>query len=287
MDFLDRELPYYDKNKAGDPIASGTVLEHLKCAIQFTKNNTGFHGLPLLGFADWNDTVNLEAGAESLFVANLYGTALLEMIELFKYLGDNALASEYTGYYEDMRKKVNEYAWDGKWYVRYFENDGNPLGSQNNSQGKIYINAQTWAVISGFADSARGGEALGSVYKFLNTKNGLKLSWPGYNGYDREKGGITTYPPGAKENGGIFLHCNPWAVIAEAKMGNGNRAFQYYNQINPVKKNDVIDEYECEPYCYSQNILGDEHPQFGTARNSWLSGTASWAYQAAENIYLV
>ena len=112
--------------------------------------------------------------------------------------------------------------------------------------------------------------ALDAVYDRLNTRNGIKLSTPGYDGYDPSKGGVTTYPPGAKENGGIFLHANPWVMIAETMLGNGDRAFEYYDQINPAAKNDNIDEFECEPYVYPQNILGDEHPQFGLARNSWL-----------------
>ena len=120
-----------------------------------------------------------------------------------------------------------------------------------------------------------------SVYRRLNTKYGLKLSAPGFNGYDPKLGGVTTYPPGAKENGGIFLHPNPWAMIAETLLGNGDRAYQYYAQINPAARNDESEVYECEPYVYAQNVLGDEHPQFGLARNSWLSGTASWCYQAA------
>jgi len=115
----------------------------------------------------------------------------------------------------------------------------------------------------------------------LNTKYGIKLTVPGFNGYDPKYGGVTTYPPGAKENGGIFLHPNPWAVIAEALLGNGERAYEYYAQINPAAKNEIIDIYECEPYVYAQNILGDEHPQFGLGRNSWLSGTAAWCYLAA------
>jgi cellobiose phosphorylase len=135
-------------------------------------------------------------------------------------------------------------------------------------------------VISGFATPERARTALDSVHRLLNTPNGIKLSGPGYDGYDPEKGGVTTYPPGAKENGGIFLHANPWVMIADTLVGNGDRAFEYYNQINPAAKNDVIDVYECEPYVYAQNILGNEHPLFGLARNSWLSGTASWCYQA-------
>ena len=279
--FLDEVLPYYDKGKNGSPVESGTVKDHLIRAIEFTKNDTGSHGLPLLGFADWNDTVNLKKGAESVFTANLYGKALLEMIELTDFLGDKDLSDRFKLYYDDMKKNVNQQAWDGEWYVSYFDFDGKPLGSKNNKFGQIYTNSQSWPVISGFAPKERALKALDSVNRILNTKYGIKLSYPGFNGFDPVKGGITTYPPGTKENGGIFLHTNPWVMIAETLVGNGGRAYQYYAQINPAAKNDILDLYECEPYCYPQNILSDEHPQFGLARNSWLSGTASWVYQAA------
>jgi len=278
--FLERQLPYYDKDKQGAVLQHGSVFDHLQRALEFTKTNVGRHGLPLLGFADWNDTVNLKTGAESLFVANQYGKALLDVIELCEFKGDHALAQRYRADYEHMRALVNEYAWDGEWYVRYFDHDGSPIGSKKNAQGKIWTNGQSWPVISGFAPPDRARTALDSVNRLLNTPNGIKLSAPGYDGYDPTKGGVTTYPPGAKENGGIFLHANPWVMIAETLVGNGDRAFEYYNQINPAAKNDVIDTYECEPYVYAQNILGNEHPLFGLARNSWLSGTASWCYQA-------
>lgn len=284
--FLKEKIPFYEKNKNNDPLETGTVLEHLKRAIEFTSNDLGSHGLPLLGFADWNDTVNLPKGAESMFTANLYGAALKEMIELLKYIGEEETVIKYEGYYEKMKNSVNKIGWDGEWYIRYFDHNSNPIGSRENDRGQIYVNAQSWPVISGFASEDRARMALKSVNKILNTRNGIKLSSPGYDGYIPEKGGITTYPPGAKENGGIFLHSNPWVIIAEAIMGNGNLAFEYYNQINPVYKNSIIDEYECEPYCYSQNILGNEHQSFGMARNSWLSGTASWAYQAAVKFIL-
>ncbi len=279
--FLSERVPFYEKDPAGKPLEQGTVLEHLRRAVEFTRNDRGAHGLPLLGFADWNDTVNLHPGAESLFTACLYGKALLEMIECSRTLNDLAAIKTYGDYYEEMKRAFNEHAWDGDWYVRYFDCDGMPLGSRKNQEGKIYVNSQTWSVLSGFATPERAAKALQSVYSLLNTAKGIKLSTPGYNGFDPSKGGITTYPPGAKENGGIFLHTNPWAMIAETMVGNGARAYEYYRQINPAAKNDIIDEFECEPYVYPQNILGDEHPQFGLARNSWLSGTASWAYQAA------
>jgi cellobiose phosphorylase len=248
--------------------------------LAFTKYDTGRHGLPLLGFADWNDTVNLPKGAESLFTANLYGKALLEMVDLCGQLGDHTSSANYVRDHTEMKGRVLDAAWDGEWFVRYFDAEGNPLGSARNQYGQIYLNAQSWAVISGFAPYDRALQAMDSAFRKLNTRHGIKLSAPGFNVYDAKYGGITTYPPGAKENGGIFLHPNPWAMIAETLLGNGDRACEYYSQINPVAKNDSIEIYECEPYVYAQNILGDEHPQFGLGRNSWLSGTASWCYQA-------
>lgn len=286
MDFLNTVLPFYDKDKCDRPIEDGTVMEHLDRAIEFTHNNIGRRGLPLLGFADWNDTINLPAGAESAFNANLYGYALLEMIDIAEHLNQAEYVKKYRDYYQSMKDTFNDTCWDGEWYVRYFDKDGNVLGSSNNDKGKIYANAQSWSVMSRFAPEDRAKKALESVNKYLNTSKGIKLSTPGFNGFDPKVGGITTYPPGAKENGGIFLHTNPWVIIAETLIGNGDRAYEYYNQINPIVKNDNIDEFECEPYVYPQNILGDEHPEFGLARNSWLSGTASWTYQAATKYIL-
>lgn len=283
---LDEEIPYYEKGSDGKPLESGTVMDHLRRAIEFTWRDRGAHGLPLLGFADWNDTVNLLPGAESVFTACLFGRALLETIELCRYLGDEESVERYSRYYEEMEKIVNEHAWDGEWYISYFDHKGAPLGSKINTEGKIFAYTQAWSVMAGFAPPHRARQALDAVYRYLNTPKGIKLSVPGYKGFDPSKGGVTTYPPGAKENSGIFLHPNPWIIIAETIMGDGNRAYEYYAQINPILKNEIIDEYECEPYVFAQNLLGDEHPQFGLARNSWLTGTASWAYIAATQYIL-
>ncbi|QMV16438.1 GH36-type glycosyl hydrolase domain-containing protein [Vibrio spartinae] len=279
-DFLNQTIPYYQKDKQGKPVDSGTVWDHLCRAIAFTQTHTGQHGLPLLGFADWNDTVNLPTGAESLMVAHMYGKALLDMLDLCQLRGETSLAQRYQDQYEQMQHIVNQHGWDGEWFVRYFDEKGAPIGSHTNAQGQIYTNGQSWSVISGFATPERATQALDAVYTKLNTANGIKLSTPGYNGFSPELGGVSTYPPGAKENGGIFLHANPWMMIAETKVGNGDRAYQYYRQINPASKNDQVEVFESEPYCYPQNILGDEHPQFGLGRNAWLSGTSSWTYVA-------
>jgi len=279
--FLSKKIPYYEKDAKGKPRESAAVLEHMARAVSFTRGDVGQHGLPRLGFADWNDTVNLRSGAESVFTACLYGAALLELAALAEATGDPKAASRWRAWHAEMKARVNDCAWDGEWWIRYFDADGTPIGSRSAERARVWINSQTWSVISGFAEGARARKCMDSVYRYLNTERGLKLFWPCYDGYDPAKGGVTTYPPGAKENGGIFLHANPWAIVAECLIGNSDRAWRYYQQINPAARNDSLDSFEVEPYVYPQNVLGDEHPQFGLGRNSWLSGTASWAYQAA------
>ncbi len=286
LQFLEEQLPFYEKDKQGQSLESATVMQHLLRAVTFTHGDTGAHGLPLLGFADWNDTMNLPTGAESLLCAHLYGKALLDLAELSRELGDNNQAEQLMDWYAEMRARVQQHGWDGEWFRSYYDAGGTPLGSKENEFGQIYAYGQAWPVIAGYATQEQSRSALQAVHDMLNTSNGIKLSAPGFNGYDPTKGGITTYPPGAKENGGIFMHANPWVIVAETMAGNGERAYRYYAQTNPAAKNDCIDEYECEPYVYPQNILGDEHPQFGLARNSWLSGTASWMYQAATQYIL-
>ncbi|MFA6341525.1 MAG: glycosyl transferase [Fibrobacteraceae bacterium] len=286
LDFLKEQIPFYEKGKTRAERKKGTVLDHLQRSLKFTREHLGQHGLPLLGFADWNDTMNLAPGAESTFNASLYGKALLEMMAICEATGDKANLDLYKVWYKDVKDALNKNTWDGQWWTRWFDKDGVGYGSSKQKYGKIHCNGQSWPVISGLADGERAKKALDSVNKYLNTSNGIKLSWPGYKGFDPQVGGISTYPPGAKENGGIFLHANPWVMIAETIIGRGDRAFEYYNQINPAAKNTKLEEFESEPYCYPQNILGDEHKMFGMGRNAWLSGTSSWTYQAATQYIL-
>lgn len=278
--FLDEVLPFAEKDKSGQAIEMSTVLDHLKRTVLFTRGDLGRHGMPLLGFADWNDTMNLPSGAESMLSACLYGKALLDLSDLLKWMGENEQAQDYRRWYEEIKTAYEQEAWDGAWYRSYFDAEGTPLGSNQNEYGKIYAYGQAWPVLAGFAPPDRARVALDSLNRMLNTSKGIKLSTPGFDGFDSRIGGTTTYPPGAKENGGIFLHVNPWVVIAETIVGRGDLAYKYYAQINPATRNDMLDEYQMEPYVYAQNIIGDEHPKFGMGRNSWLSGTASWMYQA-------
>lgn len=278
--FLNERLPYYNNDEKRRTEETYTVFDHIKRGIEFSMDDIGIHGLCHSGFADWADPINLPRGSESVFSSCLLGSVLKEFKNLLLYMGDTKEHRKYEIYYNTMKETVNKAAWDGSWYVSYFDNEGRPIGSNKNEKGKIYSHSESWAVISGFASRERAKKTLDSVDKLLGTEYGIKLSWPGYDGYEEAKGGITTYPPGAKENGGIFLHTNPWIIIANTIIGNGDRAFDYYRRISPIEKNNKIEVYEAEPYCYAQNILGDEHRQFGLGRNSWLSGTASWAYQA-------
>ncbi|GAM72923.1 cellodextrin-phosphorylase [Vibrio ishigakensis] len=183
-DFLDKLIPFYQKDSNSKPIEEGTVWNHLCRSIEFTQNNKGEHGLPLLGFADWNDTVNLPTGAESMMVASMFGKALNDMLDLCEYRGETQLAEQFKRYYLEMQDTMNSVGWDGQWYVRYFDEKGEPIGSHKNEQGQIYTNGQSWPVISGFATAERATQALDSVYNKLNTRNGIKLSTPGYNGFD-------------------------------------------------------------------------------------------------------
>jgi cellobiose phosphorylase len=283
LTFLEESVRYNDKK------TEATVWEHLCKALEFTDYYKGPHKIALAGRADWNDTLNLDTGkgvAESVFTSMLFCRAAMEMIELCSYLERKQDKAKFESMYEQMKDAINETCWDGEWYKRAFDDESKPLGSKENTFGKIFINSQSWAILGGVTDGKRARICLDSVKEHLNTKYGIVAMYPAYNHYEDGKGGITTYPPGAKENGGIFCHTNPWVMIAEVLEGNGDQAFEYYKQILPARRNEEAEHFEVEPYVYPQNILGKEHPQFGIARNSWLSGTAAWNMVASSQYIL-
>ncbi len=283
FEFLDQQVLFNDKR------TTATVWEHLIKALEFTDCWKGPHNIALAGRADWNDSLNLDTGkgiAESVFTSMLFCRATTEMTELARHIGRKDNEITVNGMLVQMKNAINETCWDGEWYKRAFDDESRPLGSKDNEFGKIFINSQSWAVLGGVSDKERTRMCLDSVNKYLNTRYGIVSMYPSYTQHDDTKGGITTYPPGAKENGGIFLHTNPWVMIAEIMSGNGERAFEYYKQILPARRNSDADLLEVEPYVYPQNILGKEHPQFGIGRNSWLSGTAAWNMVASSQYIL-
>ena len=274
LEFLEKVVPYADKEE-------GTVYEHLKRALEFSFSKRGPHGLLLGMAADWNDCINLKGKGESIWSTFLYCRALEEFTTLAKRICKKDDVEHFEVYKEEVKRNIDSFAWDGAWFLRGYLDSGKPLGGAESDQCKIFINSQTWAVLSGITDPSKSKVAMDSLKLFLATEHGIVKNYPAYKEHDAEIGAITTFPPGLKENGGIFCHANTWAVIAEAMLGRGDRAFEYYMSFLPAAKNEEADKYTMEPYVYSQFITGKEHPyNFGRARNSWLTGTASWSYVA-------
>jgi len=281
------------------PGSTETLLHHLETSIGYTLRNRGPHGLPLIGHADWNDCLNLNcfstepnesfqtAGdvegsqAESVMIAGLFLYAVREMVELYTWRGATADAARQQGYYDDMLRTVEEQAWDGEWYLRAFDANGNPVGSHTCAEGQIFIESQGWCVLGGAGrENGRAQQAMESVHKRLFTPNGVILQQPAYSRYYLELGEVSSYPPGYKENAGIFCHNNTWINLAWCLLGDGDRALEYYLSICPSAKESQIETYRCEPYVYAQMIAGLDSATPGEAKNSWLTGTAAWTFMS-------
>jgi len=289
------------KEKAGfadDPDGDATLLDHLHISVYYTLNNLGPHGLPLIGHADWNDCLNLNcfstspgesfqlAGhiendrvAESVMIAGLFCKACDEMAALLKYIGLAGRVDEYIMHAEKMRKTVIDFGWDGEWFLRAYDAEGKKIGSKENDEGKIFIESQGWSIIGAIGfENGYALKSLDSVYKHLATDNGIILQQPAYSRYYKNLGEVSSYPPGYKENAGIFTHNNTWIQIAETIIGRGEKAMKYYLSICPANKEHQIETYRCEPYVYSQMTAGRDAATPGEAKNSWLTGTAAWSF---------
>lgn len=274
--FLDEIVPFGSGKEA-------TMYDHLAKAIDYTMKNLGPHGLPLMFFADWNDCLNLggrKNKAESVMVAQMLVAAASEMSILAEVSGKNGDVKKYAAIADKMKAAINEQAWDGNWYLRGFTDDEEPVGSSGSKEGQIYLETQPWAVISGVAEGERADKCMDSVKKYLATDYGIMILTPPYSKFHHELGSISIYPPGLKENGAIFCHPNPWAMIAECILGRGNQAFKYYKAILPATKNAIPEVHKVEPYIYCQMIAGRDHKNFGEGKNSWLTGTAAWNFIA-------
>ncbi len=267
---------------------SASMYDHLKVPLDYTYKNVGTHRIPLMGFADWNDTLHINGPkpGESVWVAQFFVKCARDFAELAETLGKAADAKKYRHMADDMGARVNKACWDGKWYAMAFDGWGTMLGSNKQPEGKVYLNTQTWAVLSGLADARRGSQCMDAVKDYLDSKYGVALMYPGFKHFSPRLGGVSTFPPGLKENGGIFSHANPWAVIAETVLGRVANAMKYYRQLLPSTKDRIQDIHKAEPYVYAQAIASREHRDFGFARNSWLTGAATWNFVAGTQYIL-
>lgn len=297
---LDVMVPFDNDDSLAAPL-----MEHLRRSFDFTLNNLGPHGLPLIGRADWNDCLNLnvfskepgesfqtmpnrEGGvAESVFIGGMFAAIGPDYAQLARRCEDFGEANRADKAVETMRRAISESGWDGKWFLRAYDYDGNPVGSIVNAEGKIWIEPQGYCIMGGIGiDDGRAIEALDSVREHLNTPNGSVVLNPAFTHYYPEYGEISTYPPGYKENAGVFCHNNPWIMIAETNVGRPERAWEYYKQIAPAYREDISEVHRLEPYVYAQMIAGKDAARPGEAKNSWLTGTASWNFVAISQYLL-
>ncbi|NLC17845.1 MAG: glycosyl transferase [Clostridiales bacterium] len=280
-----------------DESKAAPLMEHLKRSLDFTINHKGPHGLPLIGRADWNDCLNLNCFseypgesfqtfgpsegpvAESVFIAGMFVKYGEEYAQLAELLGDKEEAARARKEVEIMYETVLAHGWDGDWFLRAYDAFGNKVGSKECEEGQIFIEPQGFCVLAGIGvKEGLASKALKSVAEKLDTKYGIMLQQPAYTRYHLELGEITSYPPGYKENAGIFCHNNPWVSIAETVIGNGNRAFEIYRKTCPAYVEEFSEIHRTEPYVYSQMIAGADAPRHGEAKNSWLTGTAAWTF---------
>jgi len=288
-----------------DDSIKDTLMEHLKRSFYHVVNNLGPNGLPLIGRADWNDCLNLNCFstepdesfqtfgdpdgrvAESVLIAGMFVFIGPEYVELCKRVGLSEDATIARTHIDNMRKTVIEKGFDGDWFLRAYDAFGNKVGSKDNDEGQIYIESQGFCVMAGIGVvEGLALKALDSVKEKLDTKYGTMLLTPAYTKYDVNIGEITSYPPGYKENAGIFCHNNPWIMIAETVLGRGDRAFDVYKKIAPAFIEDISEIHKTEPYVYSQMVAGRDAIRHGQAKNSWLTGTAAWNYFAITQFIL-
>ncbi len=292
VSILSESVPFNDGEKA-------TLLDHLTRSYMFTVTHKGPHDLPLIGRADWNDCLNLNCFsehpgesfqtfgpsegpvAESVFIGGMFVKYGKEYAEILRLIGREAEAAAAELEAEKMEKTLLSAGWDGEWFVRAYDAFGNKVGSRECEEGQIFIEPQGLCVMAGVGtESGEAEKALDSVRDRLDTEYGVMILQPAYTRYHTELGEITSYPPGYKENAGIFCHNNPWIVIAETVLGRGSRAFDVYRKTCPAYLQEKSDIHRTEPYVYSQMVAGRDAVYFGQAKNSWLTGTAAWTFTA-------
>jgi N,N'-diacetylchitobiose phosphorylase len=271
-DFFDVIVPFADRGE-------GTVYEHLKRALDFSAEQVGTTGICKGLRADWNDCLNL-GGGESAMVSFMHHWALRAFVEAAAFLGRTADVKKYCAIAERVKAACEKELWDGEWYLRGITAKGLKIGSHENEEGKIFLESNTWAVVSDAASPDRALSAMNAVDAHLYSPYGIHLLWPAYSKPNDDIGFMGRVYKGIKENAAIFSHPNPWAVIAECKLGRGRRAMKFYDSMLPYNQNDHIEVREAEPYSYCQFVMGKDHTAFGRARHPWLTGSGGWNYTA-------
>ena len=273
------------------------LLEHLRRSFNYTLNNLGPNKLPLIGRADRNDCLNLNCFsehpgesfqitgpsegpvAESVFIAGMFVKYGREYANILKHLGISEEAEKAYKAVEQMSETVLDKGWDGEWFLRAYDAFGQKIGSEECEEGKIFIEPQGMCIMAGIGvETGHAQKALDAVKERLDTKYGIVLLNPAYTKYRLNLGEISSYPPGYKENAGIFCHNNPWIIFAESIMGHGDRAFELYKKTCPAFLEEISEIHRTEPYAYCQMVAGKDAPTFGEGKNSWLTGTAAWTF---------
>jgi cellobiose phosphorylase len=289
---LDERLPWLSDEDNLSPVGGASIWEHLLRISGFIENNLGAHGIPLTHKGDWNDSIgkfSKQGRGESLMAAQQYVYALRQLEGLARLRGDESEDSRLEALRKKQEAAILACAWDGAWWRRGFDDDGNPIGSSACEFGKIWLNAQSWAVLSGVGSHAQNLRAMDSVYELLDTKLcGIKKLDPGFPSFPQVADPYSGYSPGCGENGAIFCHANTWAIIAEALLGRPEKAWHYYRQLVPhiALQKVGIDRYKAEPYAYVSNIIGPENPKYGWANVTQVTGTATWMDVAATQYLL-
>lgn len=273
--FLEAEVPFADQG-------SGSVLKHALSAVEYVLANLSPRGLAKFGPGDWNDTLDyLGRGGkgESVWVSMLLAFVLKELVELLCFTGSKETAARYEKAYEQLREAINEHCWDGEWYLRGTNDWGEVIGSASNREGRIFLNVQSWAVISGVAPDQRALQCLEAVRLHLDTPKGPKILHPPYRTINPRIGLATRCVAGKKENGSVFNHAVSWAILAECLLGRAERAFDLYKRALPMNPVVDIDRYEVEPYVYAEYVTSPDHPTCGQASHSWLTGSSAWMFR--------
>lgn len=278
FDFIDEVITYADKGE-------GTVYEHMTKILDFSTEQVGATGICKGLRADWNDCLNL-GGGESAMVSFLHYWALQNFIELAAYLNRDEDVKKYTAVAEHVKKVCDEQLWDGNWYIRGITKNGKKIGTKEDKEGRVHMESNSWAVLSGAAPYEKAIKAMDSVDEYLYTPYGLMLNAPSYTVPDDDIGFVTRVYPGVKENGAVFSHPNPWAWAAECTLGRGDRAMKFYNALCPYYQNDMIEIREAEPYSYCQFIMGKDHTAHGRARHPFMTGSGGWSYFSATRYML-